>query len=105
MPRALPNGEFVNSIESIVTAEYLGEQTLTGNGASQAATLPDDTNSVLVYAEGGAVYVAVNAAASAGSGIYIPDGGFGFIGAYLNLTSLAVFATAPAKAHLVYEKQ
>lgn len=99
--------ETVNKYESTLdtSAVYLGEQTITGNGASQPATLPDGTTTVWISAEGGTVYVSINGAASATSGIYVPDGQKGYVGPYSNLTSLAVFATAPAKAHLIYEAQ
>ncbi len=84
---------------------FIKEQTITGNGASQPATLPSGVSTIWVTAEGGAVYVSVNGEASAASGIYIPDGQPRLIGPYSNLTSLGVFATSPAKAHLVYETQ
>jgi hypothetical protein len=90
---------------AITSGQYLGDQAITGNGASQAATLPALTNCVWAFAEGGAVYVAVNGTASANSGFYIPDGQARFVGPYSNMTSLAVFATAPAKAHIIYEAQ
>lgn len=99
--------ETVNKYESTLdtSAVYLGEQTITGNGASQPATLPSGTTTVWISAEGGAVYVSINGSGSASSGVYVPDGQKGYIGPYSNLTSLGVFATAPAKAHLIYEAQ
>ena len=87
------------------SAVYLGEQTITGNGANQAATLPTGTSTAWITAEGGAVYVTINGVGSAGSGIYIADGWKQLVGPYSNLTGLGVFATAPAKAHIIYEAQ
>lgn len=84
---------------------YINEQTITGNGASQPATLPSGTSVVWITAEGGAVYATINGSGSANSGHYIPDGQKMIIGPYSNLTSLGIFATSPAKAHLVYETQ
>ena len=99
--------ETVNKYESTLdtSAVYLGEQMITGNGASQAATLPSGTTTVWVSAEGGAVYATINGSGSASAGIYVPDGQKALIGPYSNLTSLGVFATSPAKAHLIYEAQ
>lgn len=82
---------------------YIGEQTLTGNGASQNATVPSGTSVIWIAAEGGAVYASVNGTASASSGFYIPDGQKALVGPYSNIASLGIFATSPAKAHLVYE--
>lgn len=87
------------------SAIYLGEQTITGNAASQAATLPTGTSTVWVTAEGGAVYVTVNGTGSASSGVYVPDGAKALIGPYSNLTSLGVYAASGVKAHLIYEAQ
>lgn len=87
------------------SAVYLGEQMIIGNGASQAATLPTGTSTVWITAEGGAVYATINAAGSASAGIYVPDGQKALVGPYSNLTSLGIFATAPAKAHMIYEAQ
>ena len=97
--------ELLNDLITEVKMVYINEQTITGNGASQAATLPSGTSVVWITAEGGAVYAAINGTASASSGHYISDGQKMIVGPYSNLVSLSIFATSPAKAHLVYETQ
>jgi hypothetical protein len=84
---------------------YLGEQSITMNGATQACTLPTGTNEVEIRAEGGAVRWTINSSATLNSGGYAPDGGIGVVFKLANLTSLAVFGASPAIAHLVYYQE
>lgn len=84
---------------------YLGEQTLAGNGANQAATIPLGTTTIWISSEGGAVYATINGLATISGGIYVADGTRVLVGPYSNLTGLGVFATSPAKAHIIYEAQ
>jgi hypothetical protein len=88
--------------KNTMASSYLGEQIITGNGASQAAVLPAGTNEIWIFAEGGAAYYCINGAASANSGGYVPDGGVRIIPEIKNLTSLAIFAAAAVKVHLQY---
>jgi hypothetical protein len=94
MPRDLTKNTMASS--------YLGEQTITGNGASQAAVLPAGTNTIWIFAEGGAAYYCINGVASANSGGYVPQDGIRVISEIKNLTSLEIFAAALAKVHLQF---
>jgi len=105
MIEALPAGTNVIGnveISSYTGLTYKGEQSITMNGASQAATLPSGTNFVMIAAEGGDVRFTINAAASATSGGYVPENLHNFIIKLANLASLAVFGESPAVAHLIY---
>jgi glucose/arabinose dehydrogenase len=83
---------------------YLGEQALSGNGASQNATLPAGTKTIWITARGGVAYGSVNAAAAAASsGTYVPEDGVRIIGPFSNITSLGVFAASGVTVHLLYE--
>lgn len=104
----LPAGTNVlGSIEvnSVAGMTYLGQQAITMNSGSQACTLPAGTNFVEISAEGGAVYYTINGAASADSGGYVPTDQSRFILKLDNLTSLYVYGTSPAKAHLIYKQE
>lgn len=83
---------------------YLGEQVLSGNGASQNATLPTGTKTIWITARGGVAYGSVNAAAAAASsGTYVPEDAVRIIGPFSNITSLGVFAASGVTIHLLYE--
>lgn len=88
---------------AISPAIYLGEQTISGNDASQNATIPAGTQTIWVTAEGGVVRATVNGAGSANSGTYAPDGTPRLIGPFGNITSLGVFAATGVSAHLIFE--
>jgi hypothetical protein len=85
---------------------YTGGETLTPNGSSTACTLPSGTNFVVIAAESGDIYYAINPganAASASSAGYIANGTHWVIGPLASLTSLKVYAAAgSAKAHCEY---
>lgn len=85
---------------------YTGGQTFMPSGTSTAATLPANTDTVLIRAEGGDLYWAINpggAAASANSAGYVASGQMGFVGPMNGLTGLKLYSAAgAAKAHLEY---
>lgn len=84
---------------------YKGEETITMDGSSKACTLPANTNMIEITAEGGAVRYSINGAASTNSGGYIPDGQTRILYHIANLSSLALFGTGPAKAHMLYSQE
>jgi hypothetical protein len=104
----ITGGARVSGTNPVPTAEqgctYRGEETLTPNGASVAATIPASANMAQITAEGGAVYYTINgAAASANSGGYIPDGQSRVTFPLAAFTSLHVYSAAGAtKAHIMY---
>lgn len=104
----LSNGQYFEqvAVEQVAADTYLGEQTIVGNGANQAATLPAGTTMVWAMAEGAAAYLCVNGTASATSGMYIPQDQVRLVGPFVNLTSLGTFQASNAanKVHLVYAK-
>jgi hypothetical protein len=85
--------------------KYLGEQTMTGDGATHDATLPEGTNMIEISAEAGDVRYTLNSTATLNSGGYVPVSQSRFVLHVTNLTSLAIFAAAPAKAHLIYYQE
>lgn len=89
----------------VIGLTYLGEQSITMNGASQAATLPTGTNFVEISAEGGVVRFTINDDASADSGGYVPEDNTRYIPKLDNLTSLALFGESPVVAHLIYRQE
>lgn len=103
----LAGGEPVNvsgEMTVMPTGTYLGEQVISGNDASQNATLPDGTKAIWVSARGGAAYVSVNDdAAAASSGMYIPEDAVRIIGPFDNITSLGVYAATGDSVHLLFE--
>ena len=88
----------------ILLMNYLGEQVIAGNGASQNATLPAGTKTVWVSPEGGVAYASVGAAgAAASSGFYVPQNATRLVGPFSKIASLGVFAAVGVTVHLVYE--
>jgi len=83
---------------------YLGEQVISGNDGSQAATLPAGTRGVWLGAEVGLAYYTINgaAAAQASSGGYVPEDSERYV-ANDNLSTLHVWAATGTKVHLRYE--
>jgi hypothetical protein len=83
--------------------QYEGGEAISGNDANQAATIPSGTTTVIVMAEGGPVYCAVNGTASTSSPFYCPEDQARILGPYSNLKSLGVYAATGDTAHLAYE--
>jgi len=101
------NGVYASEVAYIATSEYLDGQCIVLTGDSAAATIPTGTKMVLISAEGGAVYYAVNAtgeppAASAESPGYVPQDAVRFVYPVSNLNTIHVFGAAGAKARLEY---
>jgi len=101
------NGVYASEVAYIATSEYLGGQYIALAGASVAATIPTGTKMVLISAEGGAAYYAVNAtgetpAASDESPGYVPADNIRFVYPVSNLSTIHVFGAAGAKARLEY---
>lgn len=84
---------------------FLGEESITMDGTSKAATLPTGTNVVEISAETGAVRFTVNGTASANSGGYVPVDQTRYLLKLENLTSLALFGTASNVGHLNYYQE
>lgn len=84
---------------------YLGGEALAGNDASQNINLPAAAQVVEIRPEGGAVYFAINGAASANSGGYIPEDGAEIIGPLANLDSVGVYAAAGVTVHILYFRE
>ena len=81
---------------------YLGGETITGNAASQAATLPVGTQIFEIDAEGGDVQYDMNAvAANPGPG-FVPENGARIQGPLANLASLNVYAAVGVIIHILY---
>ena len=91
-------------VELVSRFTYLGEQTIEGNGSSQEATLPSETNVIFVSAEGGPIYYSINGDASVNSGGYVPEDSVRIVPETLNLISFEVYMTADINAHLQYFK-
>ena len=88
-----------------ITPAYLGSpERLTMNAGSVAATLPANTNRLVLAAEGGDVRYAINAVATATSPGYVPAGSIVVIRAS-NLTSFACYGAVGAFANLVYYQE
>lgn len=104
MAKVLEDGEYKDQI-TVEGDTYLGEQSITMDGTSKAATLPAGTNSIAISAETAAVRFSVNGTASANSGGYVPVDQQRNVYKLANLTSLALFGVAGAIAHLIYYKQ
>lgn len=90
---------------TMIGLTYLGQQSITMTGASQALTLPAGTNFVEINAALGDVQYTINAAASANSGGFVPENMVRYIPKCDNLASLYVFGTAPAVAHVNYYQE
>ena len=84
--------------------QYLGAERISLSGAAQSATLPTNTNHVVLAAEGGDIRYAVNGTASATSGGYVPAGAICRIRAR-NITSFSVYGPSGAYANLVYYQE
>lgn len=84
---------------------YKGEQTMTGDGATHDATIPAGANVIEISAEAGDVRYTLNSTATLNSGGYVPVSQSRIIAHVTNLTNLAIFAAAPAKAHLIYYQE
>lgn len=94
---------YAQEVAYTAAADYKGGETLEPNGASVAATIPAGTTMVFVSAEGGPIYYAINAApADANSPGYVPQDTLRVVFSIANLTSLAIFGAAGAKAHIEY---
>ena len=94
------NGETV----PLSPGTYKGQQVISGNDASQNATLPSDTTTIWIMPRSGLCYVSVNAAAAAASsGVYVPQDGVRIIGPFSGITSLGVWAATGTSVHLLYE--
>jgi len=101
------NGVYADEVAYIATSQYLGGEYIALAGDSVAATIPTGTKMVLISAEGGAVYYAVNAtgeppAASNESPGYVPQDAVRFVYPVSNLNTIHVFGAAGAKARLEY---
>lgn len=82
---------------------FLGGHALTLGAASEEQPLPERCTAVEIHAEGGLVYVNINAAAGPGAPVYMPDGGGVFIGPLWNLNSLHLASDAAgAIAHIAF---
>lgn len=84
---------------------YLGEETITPDSASVAATLPSTATIFKIAAEGGGVYYTINHPASANSGGFVPQNMIDTVGPLGNLNSLQVYATGQVVAHLQYFRE
>ncbi len=83
--------------------EYLGGEVITPAGATATATIPADTDTIAIDAEGGAIYYVFNSAgdAAATSPGYVPQDQSRWE-CLQNLSSLKVFGAVGAKAHVRY---
>ena len=86
--------------------EYLGGQVIAGDGGSQAATLPANTQIFEIDAEGGNIQYAINLgfAPPAASG-FCPENAARIQGPLENLTALAVNMAVGVTAHILYYRE
>lgn len=85
--------------------EYLSQESVDGNDASQNLNIPASAQIVEIRAESGAVYFSINSFAQASSGGYIPQDGAEIIGPLTNLNSIGVWAATGTVVHVLYFKE
>jgi len=82
---------------------YIGGEYLNAPD-NQALALPSTVDTIVISAETGAVYFAINGAASTSSPGYIPQDGFQTVGPIANLTSVNVHSPTGI-AHVQYWRE
>jgi len=86
--------------------EYIGGESITLAGASQAVTIPSSARSFIISAETGAVYYAINAGfAGLTSPGYIPVDGSAVAGPLSNLNTLHIYGVAGSMAHIQFFRE
>jgi len=102
MTRTIGN-TFAQESAIVASSLYAGGESIEPDGSSAEATLPDGTTTVILSAEGGAVYYELNGTdADAASPGYVPEDGFRAVLGVSNLEALFVYAAASVIVHLEY---
>ncbi|KKM00561.1 hypothetical protein LCGC14_1803200 [marine sediment metagenome] len=87
--------------------EYLGGNSYTMDGSSQAVVIPGGSQIFEIMAESGSLYFAINHpgfAIPTAPG-FVPQNGGVVVGPLVNLNTLDVSGTAPAIAHIMFFRE